>query len=387
MMFIAVNLCVIIFRETAVQWYKPTYKSPFYPYIQIFGIVSGFVLLFYLGLIPIISILIISIIGIIIYYLFGVKTSRLGVLKNYGTAPAMFLFLNKEKQPNLLDEKDINENLQNEWLDGQINQSAGVIVPLFGNEYSPESLVEIGASLNHKDPIQVVNITEVPDQTTLDAILEDTPKIKSIARKLNVVAKTNKLKIDFESLATHHLSDTIQSLSHHSNSKWLVISWEGRAYNGILINNPVGWIVSNINSNFALFKDNGVRYIKKILLAVRPNSKDIEKLILATANICKYYNAKFTIIHIVKKHTTHLNSKNIHEQTSQLLEKHKNISNVKIIPSNNPTETISDISAEYDLLVLGTPKQDTWKSMLFGTGEDKFATGSNCNVLRLTIKD
>ena len=43
-----------------------------------------------------------------------------------------------------------------------------------------------------------------------------------------------------------------------------------------LINNPLGWIVSNINSNFALFKDNGVRYIRKVILAVRPNSKDIE---------------------------------------------------------------------------------------------------------------
>ncbi|MEC7646332.1 MAG: APC family permease [Bacteroidota bacterium] len=48
-MFIAVNICVIVLRETAVQWYKPTYKSPLYPYIQLFGIVSGLLLLFYLG--------------------------------------------------------------------------------------------------------------------------------------------------------------------------------------------------------------------------------------------------------------------------------------------------------------------------------------------------
>ena len=34
-MFIAVNICVIVLRETAVQWYKPTYKSPLYPYIQL----------------------------------------------------------------------------------------------------------------------------------------------------------------------------------------------------------------------------------------------------------------------------------------------------------------------------------------------------------------
>ena len=36
MMFIAVNFCVIILRETSAQWYKPTYKSPLYPFLQVF---------------------------------------------------------------------------------------------------------------------------------------------------------------------------------------------------------------------------------------------------------------------------------------------------------------------------------------------------------------
>ena len=48
MMFIAVNLAVIVLRETSAQWYNPKYKSPFYPYVQLFGILSGFILLFYL---------------------------------------------------------------------------------------------------------------------------------------------------------------------------------------------------------------------------------------------------------------------------------------------------------------------------------------------------
>ena len=30
MMFVSVNLCVIILRETSAQWYKPTYSSPLY---------------------------------------------------------------------------------------------------------------------------------------------------------------------------------------------------------------------------------------------------------------------------------------------------------------------------------------------------------------------
>ena len=34
MSFMLVNLCVIVLRETSVQWYVPTYKSPLYPYVQ-----------------------------------------------------------------------------------------------------------------------------------------------------------------------------------------------------------------------------------------------------------------------------------------------------------------------------------------------------------------
>ena len=143
-MFIAENICVIVLRETAVQWYKPTYKSPLYPYIQLFGIFSGLLLLTFLGWMPILVLLLIALIGIIIYYFYGVKASRVGVLKNYGKNAAKFLFFKKKGEDS---QQEINYSIEDEghkdWLDGQINPNAGVIVPLFGNEYSPESLVEI----------------------------------------------------------------------------------------------------------------------------------------------------------------------------------------------------------------------------------------------------
>ena len=387
-MFITVNICVIVLRETAVQWYKPTYKSPLYPYVQLFGILSGLVLLFYLGLMPIVVLLIIGLIGSIIYYSYGIKASRSGVLRNYGHSAAKFLFFNKNNDIN--EEKSssrVSEEKYKDWLDGQINPDAGVIIPLFGNEYSPESLVELGAALNNRKSLQVVNIKEVPDQTFLDAVLVETSKIKSLKRQLSIVQDVNNLELDFESIVTHNVSDTMQVLSDHSKSEWLLLSWDGRISNGYLINNPLGWIVSNINSNFALFKDNGVRYISKVVLAVRPNSKDIKKLILTTANICKFYKASFTLLHIFPDAINEDKIKEIQKNSKLLLSEYKDISSLRIEYSEDPTEAVSEHTAEYDLLVLGTPKKDTWKSMLFGTGKDKFAVNSACSVLRLTIKD
>ena len=61
-------------------------------------------------------------------------------------------------------------------------------------------------------------------------------------------------------------------------------------------------------------------------------------------------------------------------------------SDLLIVKSGDPLETISDQSAEFDLLILGTPEKDNWLNVLFGGGKDKFVQNSVCSVLRLTIK-
>ena len=77
----------------------------------------------------------------------------------------------------------------------------------------------------------------------------------------------------------------------------------------------------------------------------------------------------------------------IKASSNELLKEAKSDSKVVIIKSNDSIEAISNASASYDLLILGTPQKDNWISVLFGTGKDKFTEKSACSVLRLTIKD
>ena len=316
-MFILVNICVIVLRETAVQWYAPKYKSPLYPYVQLFGVLSGFILLFYLGMMPLIAILFISIIGCIIYFTYGIKASRTGVLKRYGHMPASYLLFGKKR--NYTHLKELEDKEREELVHINIDKEAGVIIPLLGNEVSPETLIELGASLNNKEKIQTLNITEVPDQTSLNAFREKRPKTKSLERMVKTLSNRMNLKINFESIATHKLSETMQALSEITNIDWLVLGWNGRAYNGIFFNNPIGWIVSNINSNFALFKCNGVMRFNNVLLAIRPNSRDSVKLIETTNKLCNYYNAEFTLLHVVPTNMTSDEVNYIKQKANDLL--------------------------------------------------------------------
>lgn len=53
LMFSLVCLAVIVMRESRLDSYDPGYKSPFYPWMQIAGIVLPFFLIFEMGLVPI----------------------------------------------------------------------------------------------------------------------------------------------------------------------------------------------------------------------------------------------------------------------------------------------------------------------------------------------
>jgi amino acid transporter/mannitol/fructose-specific phosphotransferase system IIA component (Ntr-type) len=68
LLFIFANISLIIMRESKIQTYRPTFKSPFYPYLQIIGIVlPGFIIL-EMGTLPL-SLAIIFIFGSILWYL------------------------------------------------------------------------------------------------------------------------------------------------------------------------------------------------------------------------------------------------------------------------------------------------------------------------------
>ncbi len=385
MMFVSVNACVIILRETATQWYNPPYKSPFYPFIQLFGIISGIILLVLLGFVPLMAILLISILGFFIYLKFGKKTSRTGVLRKYGHRPALYLlYKKKNRRKRKLAANDIVVN--SDFLDGEILDDAGVVVPLLGNETSPEMLVEIGAALNTKDKLQVANITEVPNQTFLEAVVDENPKINSLARRFSRLADSKNIDIDFESVVTHNMSDTIHELSDQTHCDWLVFGWNGRARTGILINNPIGWLMTNINSSFALFKDNGVRHIGKVLIALRPGRND-KKFIDVADRISQFYGASFSLLRVVPEDISDEDLNHLEDTSMALIETSKAESKLVVVKSDDSIETISNASASYDLLILGTPQKDSWITVLFGTGKDKFTEKSACSVLRLTIKD
>lgn len=385
-MFILVNICVIILRETSVQWYSPSYRSPLYPFMQLFGILSGFVLLGFLGLFPILSVIAIFVIGFLIYYFYGRnKADRSGVLKLYGHRPALFLLYHKsntaawKSRTSSLPEKIMEAN-----LDGALAIDASVVVPMFGKERSAEMLVEMGAALSVGKKLQVVHLTEVPDQTMLDALLEDDVYINSLNRRISAMAQDKKVNVDFDAAVTHELAKTMQAISNQTHCKWMVMGWNGRERNGILIHNPIGWLLGHLNCNFALFKDRGIRYIRKIIVCSRPGRND-PNFIAAALQIANFYQAELTLCRVVSPSLSAEEVESIRHLSEVLLENCMVTGGkVIVLQGDDPIKTIGHESSGYDLMITGTPGKN-FKNIWVGTGRDKFTEAASCSVLRLTI--
>ena len=376
LMFIFNELSVIVLRETNAQWYNPSFRSPLYPYVQLFGIFSGIVLLAYLGIMPLISVFGVFVLGFIIFMIYGSKTDRSGVISNYGILS--FLFKGKSTTESKAPSK-------NETSEEIINSDAEVVVPLLGEEKSPETLVEIACSFVKNKKLNAVNLIEAPNQLFLEAVDVHSPKSESIKRRVLSLKKTLNADITYESVSTHNVANSIENITGQRKCKWLVMGWEGRASSGIWVGNPIGWILQNVNSSFALYKDNGIRRFEKIVLALRPGRKN-KAFIDVANNICSFYGAKLTLLNIVPNNETVSEKNKIYESAKSLLSGVSCEKDVLILESDNPIETISDQSANYDLLILGTPEKDNWLNVLFGGGRDKFVQNSACSVLRLTIK-
>jgi len=71
LVFALVNLALIAFRESHLDWYKPEFRSPLYPVPQVFGIAAALLLLTQMGIVPLAGASVFVLAGVVWYRVFG----------------------------------------------------------------------------------------------------------------------------------------------------------------------------------------------------------------------------------------------------------------------------------------------------------------------------
>jgi len=81
LVFSIVNVAVIVFRESGVDFYQPSFIAPGFPFVQIVGVLGGFGLLTQMGALPILGAVGIVVGGLVWYLAYGrSRTDRVGAV-------------------------------------------------------------------------------------------------------------------------------------------------------------------------------------------------------------------------------------------------------------------------------------------------------------------
>lgn len=359
------NVAVVVLRETRTQWYKPAYRSPFYPYLHAFGIISGFALLFAMGQIVLVGIIAISIPGLLLFLFYGAKrTTRKGVIGIRG------------KRTDLITAE---EDQFQKFRSITLNQDAQIVVGLFGKERSPEVLVEMGVAMAHHTQAEVVNIIEIPEQTNLFDFIEEPAEIRSLRRRIRAMADEKDEPISFDTLVSHDISKTIFEISHRLHCHWLLIEWRGKARGKITFDNPVGWLKSHLRCHLAIFRDTGVRYFRKIMALINADKND--KLVLETADhLAQVYGADITLMRFSHEAVSPEKKRyelNFLQEVASSVEAR---THCKILSGTDEIKEILAQTVEYDLFILGSTDHSLSRSV-FGAYDDKLMQKASCSVL------
>lgn len=363
----AENLAVLVLREAGVAWYRPAYRSPLYPWTQVFGLFAAGGLLVVTGPLALTAGIIIAAPGALLWFLYGRrKSSRRGVIGLRG------------RRQDLLSDIQPARAVPEVELHGE----ARAVVALFGKERSPEMLVELAAALIDTGKIEVISVTEVPEQTTLDALAGDDPRITSVARRIMAMAEDEGLDVEFKSIYSRDLIETVYEVSDQLHCEWLVMQWEGRRQDALTIRNPLGWLKDHVSCNLAIFSDAGVRYIRNVLALPKPGSHDT--LVASVADhLARLNKGDLTFAQYLPPGVSDEQRAASSSYLEQMRELTTGDSRIEIIEGKSAPLAIGETSIGYDLIVTVEPPGGNVWSRLPGRREEQVTERAACSVLRV----
>lgn len=326
--FSLVNLAVIAFRESHLDWYKPTFRSPFYPWTQIFGIAGALVLLTQMGIVPVIGAIIIVTGGMLWYRAFGSsRASR---------ESASFDALRIRDTGRLV-------GMTKEAL---TKPGAAHVLVLSWRGMTRTRLREIlhiAADLTQAGG--VIDISRLDRGGPRDAHEEQAwaLEIEAIARKAGVALN----EIIPSSIREDH-----QRRISEGNIDLLLAEMPSDVRTNRPFVRDLRWLRDNGECDTILFRNRGLEKIETIVIMGSGGPYDVLKISLAD-RIAQREQAAIRFVHVVNEESTPAQVASISEYHEHLHEMIQRPTESRIEPAGELLETLARLSRGANLVVMG----------------------------------
>ncbi len=206
--YVLVNIALVAFRVRDPVWYEPDFRSPAYPWVQIFGVVGGVGILTQMDTLPLIGGVGIVVLGFAWYLVYGRKqVEREGILRE-----AVATGIEKEQK----------------------DRPYRVVVPVARPE-EERGLLQMAASSasRHVDAeIVAVNVLTVPYQTSLSQEVafeeERLERQRELLEKAREITEELGVGLRTHAVVAHDVSDAVLDIVNDEQADEIVMGWHGR---------------------------------------------------------------------------------------------------------------------------------------------------------------
>jgi len=380
-------LACMIMRHVGPDWYRPTFKTPAYPALPLFGLLGClFVIAITSGLTLLIGSAIIA--ATIIWYL---------------------LFLRGQTQlvgaSNVLLHQKVIEPLvarAETYVTTRPEAFPVILLPLAYPE-TEGSLVKVGTALarEHRARLHLVHVVTVPTQTPLEAgRMEFERKRHEQETLLDVAlqhATERGVRTRVNALIAHNVPSAILSVADVENPDLILMGWHGEVRAPRTHRTNVANVLKLANCSVLVLKDNGLNEVHRILVPV--GSGPHSKLGLKVAHeLATEWGASITAMTVQVGRGYSAARSDFDRESLQFFQGlaedfvHDALAEAGVTADIQATidtdiaRAIVNAAANHDLIIIGASNDWFLRQWLFGSLPDRVANRAPASVLMVRSK-
>jgi amino acid transporter len=253
MVFVLINVAVVSFRNGNTD-YDPEFTSPLYPWMQVFGVLTGVVLLTQMGTVAILGAVVITL-GSIGWYFVYVRSR---VDREAVATDAIRRHVGRDAITNLES--------------ASVADTHEVMVALTKDvsETRERSLIALAADLvrPHDGRVVAVRFEEIPDQAPLtDDVTVQSSSDHLFESRVADLASELDVTIEADEIVSHDTKHAVVNFADHHGADAVLAEHEPLRLRSRLVGDPVDWIVRHASCDVLLVDNLGYERPEQIALS------------------------------------------------------------------------------------------------------------------------
>ncbi len=253
LVFGLINAAVVAFREGSAE-YDPEFTSPLYPWVQIFGAVTGVLLLTQMGTVALVGAVVITVASVVWYLVYvRPRVSREGAATDA-----------------------VRRRVGDEALtrtESAVDDSRGETLVALTKDVDADrerSLVAVAADQVRSDDgrLAVVRFQEVPDQVPLtDDVTTQSRSDVSFERRIDALSAALDVEIEADEVVSHDTKHAIVNVAEARGVDTVVAEHEPLRLRSRLVGDPVDWVVRHAPCDVLLVDNLGYDRPERVVLS------------------------------------------------------------------------------------------------------------------------